>query len=85
MVRVTPGPDLFAQWGSAVDVRRLIATVSEALNRIAETEVDHFANCRVCGALLDMRDLAQMLAHVRDAEIEIREGLKPPRARGAVQ
>jgi hypothetical protein len=33
--------------------------------------------CPVCGALLDMRDLAQMLAHVHDAEIEICEGPGP--------
>ena len=30
--------------------------------------------CPVCGASLNMRDLAQMLAHVHDAEIEICEG-----------
>jgi hypothetical protein len=46
---------------------------------IAETEADHFGNCPVCGAYLDMRDLAQMLAHVHDAEIEIGEGSEPPR------
>jgi hypothetical protein len=42
----------------------------------AETQADHFMQCPVCGALLDMRDLAQMLAH--DAEIEISEGPGPP-------
>jgi hypothetical protein len=26
---------------------------------VAETEADHFGNCPICGALLDMRDLAQ--------------------------
>jgi hypothetical protein len=31
---------------------------------VAETEADHFRNCPICGALLDMRDLAQMLARV---------------------
>jgi len=36
--------------------------------------------CPVCGALIDMRDLAQLLAHVHDAEIEIGEGPEPPRA-----
>jgi hypothetical protein len=45
---------------------------------IAETEADHFGNCPVCGALLDTRDLAQMLAHVHDAEIEISEGPDRP-------
>jgi hypothetical protein len=32
-------------------------------------------------ALLDMRDLAQILAHLHDAEIEIGEGPEPPRKR----
>jgi len=45
---------------------------------LAETEADHLGNCAVCGALLDMRDLAQLLAHVHDAELEIREGPEPP-------
>jgi hypothetical protein len=43
-----------------------------------ETEADHFGNCPVCGAYLDMRDLAQMLAHVHDTEIEISEGPDRP-------
>ena len=38
---------------------------------VAETEADHFGNCP--GPYLDVRDLAQMLAHVHDAEIEIRK------------
>jgi hypothetical protein len=43
------------------------------------TKADHLNKCPVCGALLDMRDQAQMLAHVHDAEIEICEGPGPPR------
>ena len=43
------------------------------------TGADHFEKRPVGGALLDMRDLAQMLAHVHDAEIEICEGPGPPR------
>ena len=27
--------------------------------------------CPICGALIDMRDLGQVLAHVHDAEIEL--------------
>jgi hypothetical protein len=46
---------------------------------IADTEADHFGNSPVCGAFLDMRDLAQMLAHAHDAKIEIGEGPEPPR------
>jgi hypothetical protein len=34
--------------------------------------------CPVCGALIDMRDLGQLLAQVHDAEIEIREGPESP-------
>jgi len=45
---------------------------------VAETEADHFGNYPVCGALLDMRDLTPMLAHVNDAEIEISKGPEPP-------
>ena len=45
---------------------------------VAETEADHFGNCPVCGAYLDMRDLGQVL-HMHDQEIEISEGPEPPR------
>jgi hypothetical protein len=48
---------------------------------VAQTEADHFGNCPVYGALIDMRDLGQMLAHVHDAEIEINAGPEPPSAR----
>jgi len=50
----------------------------------AESEADHFGNCPVCGALLDMRDLAQMLAHVHEQEIEIIEGDGKPAREGPV-
>jgi hypothetical protein len=50
----------------------------------AETEADHFGNCPVCGTLLDMRDLAQMLAHVHEQEIEIIEGDGEPAREGPV-
>jgi hypothetical protein len=52
---------------------------------LANSEADHFGNCPVCGALLVMRDLAQMLAHVHDVEIEIGEGTEPPPRDGPVQ
>jgi hypothetical protein len=51
---------------------------------VAQTEIDHFGNCPVCGALIDMRDLGQLLAHIHDAEIEVIEGASPPR-KGPVQ
>jgi hypothetical protein len=45
---------------------------------IAQTEADHFMKCPDCGQWFDMRDLAQVLAHVHGAEIEISEGDRPP-------
>ena len=51
---------------------------------IAKTELDHFRNCPVCGALIDMRDLGQTLAHVHDTEIEIVECDGPPAREGSV-
>jgi len=47
---------------------------------VAETEADHFMKCPGCGEWFDMRDLDQLLAHVHDAEIEIKES---PRSRRA--
>jgi len=38
---------------------------------VLQTETDHFGNCPLCGALIDMRDLGQILAHVHDAKIKI--------------
>jgi hypothetical protein len=29
----------------------------------AKTELDHFGNCPFCGALIDMRDLAQVTSN----------------------
>jgi hypothetical protein len=45
---------------------------------VAQTELDHFGNCPVCGALIDMRDLGQILPHMHGAKIEIGEGDEPP-------
>jgi hypothetical protein len=39
----------------------------------ARAELDHFGNCPHCGALVDMRDLAQVIAHVHDGRDEITE------------
>jgi hypothetical protein len=41
-------------------------------------EADPFGNCPICGALLDMGDLAQMLALLHDQEMEIAQGSEPP-------
>ena len=43
----------------------------------AETEADYYGNCPICGAFIDTRDLAQVLAHVHDAKIEIGQGEAP--------
>jgi hypothetical protein len=40
----------------------------------AKTELDHFGNCPICGALVDMRDLSQVLAHLHDQQFVIEEG-----------
>jgi hypothetical protein len=45
---------------------------------IAQKEMDHFGNCPVCGALIDMRDLDQVLAHTHGAAIEVASGDEPP-------
>ena len=37
--------------------------------------------CPGCGEWFDIRDLKQVLAHVHDAEIEIKESPEPPRQR----
>ena len=36
---------------------------------IAQTEADHYGNCPVCGAFVDMRDLDQVLAHTHGEDI----------------
>ena len=48
---------------------------------VAEAEADHLMKCPGCGEWFDMRDLDQLLAHVHDAEIEIKESPEPPRQR----
>src|SRR6267378_4528457 len=63
------------RWG---DLLRGFGNAGDA-DGVAKTEADHFGNCPVGGALVDMRDLAQILAHVHDAEIEISEGPELPR------
>ena len=52
---------------------------------VAKTEADHFGNCPVCGACVDLRDLGQVLAHVHDLEIEICENPDSPPREGPLQ
>ena len=78
MVRVARGPDLFAPQAGAGSMTEADGYRGIDPDGVAETEADHFGNCPICGALLDMRDLTQVLAHVHDAGIEIGEGPEPP-------
>jgi hypothetical protein len=73
-------PDRETSIGDAGSWRGIDAAAS-ILTARAQTEADHFMKCPGCGEWFDMRDLARMLAHVHDAEIEIGEGTEPP-ARG---
>ena len=52
---------------------------------VVRTEADHFGNCLVCGALVDMRDLAQVLTHVHALEIEVYQGPVSPSCEGPLQ
>lgn len=40
---------------------------------IAENEADHFMKCPVCSQWFDMYDLAQVVEHIHDSEIEVLE------------
>lgn len=45
----------------------------------ARSEMEHFGNCPQCGALVDMRDLKQVIEHVHDRWDEIIEETPPAR------
>ena len=34
-------------------------------------EIEHFGNCPTCGALVDMRDLAQVFAHMHGLPLDL--------------
>jgi hypothetical protein len=38
---------------------------------VAENEADHFTKCPACSQWLDMLDLAQVVQHIHDSEIEV--------------
>jgi len=46
---------------------------ADGVVRTEADHADHFGNCPVCGAFVDMRDLAQILDHVHGVKIEISE------------
>jgi hypothetical protein len=48
---------------------------------VAESEADHFGNCPICGALLDMRDLGLMLAYVPRRRVESAKATSRRRAK----
>jgi hypothetical protein len=45
---------------------------------VPENEADHFMKCPACSQWFDMRDLAQVVEHVHDSEIEVLEAPIPP-------
>jgi hypothetical protein len=50
---------------------------------VAETEADHFGNCPICGALLDMRDLCMFTTpRLRSAKVRSRAGRSAFMTRG---
>ncbi|WP_156041852.1 hypothetical protein [Bradyrhizobium sp. URHD0069] len=49
------------------------------VNGIARTDADHHMKCPACGQWFDMRDLAQVVEHIHDGEIEVLEGPAPRR------
>jgi hypothetical protein len=51
---------------------------------VAQTEADQFGNCATTEASIDMRDLAEILAHAHDAESEIGEEPEPPVRKGPI-
>jgi hypothetical protein len=40
---------------------------------VAENEADHFMRCPACSQWFDMLDLAQVVEHIHDGEIEVLE------------
>jgi hypothetical protein len=56
-------------------IQNYTGTDSENPNR---PEIEHFGNCDVCGALVDMRDLAQVMAHMHGVEPLDLTGLPDP-------
>jgi hypothetical protein len=50
------------------------------VDRIAETESDHFIKCPVGSQWFDIRNLAQVVAHIHDNEIEVLGPIPPPRS-----
>jgi hypothetical protein len=53
--------------------------IGKDVDGFAKTEAKHFGNCPIWAALLDMRDLGQVLPHVYEQEIEIEGDGKPAR------
>jgi hypothetical protein len=57
---------------------RMKAKMGRDADGVAHKELDHLGNCPVCVALVDMRDLAQVLEHVHGQRIDISVGDEPP-------
>ena len=78
-LKVFATPDAADEWFKENDPER-VAIGYEVIG----DETRPRSYCPICGALNDMRDLSQLLAHVHDAEIEIGEGPEPARREGPV-
>ena len=79
-LKVFATPDAADEWFKENDLEGGVAIGYEVLG----DETRSRSYCPICGALIDMRDLSQLLAHVHDAEIEIGEGPEPARREGPV-
>jgi hypothetical protein len=78
-LKVFATPDAADEWFKENDPERVAIGYE-----VSGDETRPRSYCPICGALIDMRDLSQLLAHVHDAEIEIGEGSEPPRREGPV-
>ena len=76
-LKVFATPDAADEWFKENDPER-VAIGYEVLG----DETRPRSYCPICGVLIDMRDLSQMLAHVDDAEIKISKGVGPPPREG---
>jgi hypothetical protein len=73
-LKVFATPDAADEWFKENDPEGV------AIGEVSGDETRSRSYCPICGALIDMRDLA----HVHDAEIEIGEGPEPARREGSV-
>ena len=78
-LKVFATPDAADEWFKENDPER-VAIGYEVIG----DETRPRSYCPICGALIDTRDLSQLLANVHDAEIEIGRRPGPARREGSV-